>query len=109
MIYIEEERGGTQIRVPSPSNDKHFSGVNWYNTTYHPTKERRETMNRNQLITTLQFALSVLVALEIQDSDRLWLILAIISGVIALRHEDNITKIYRRMIRSAHKIIKISR
>ena len=62
-------------------------------------------MNRNQLITTLQFALSVLVALEIQSSDRLWLMIAIISGVIALKHEDDIIKIYRRILSSVHKII----
>ena len=62
-------------------------------------------MNRNQLITTLQFALSVLVALEIQSSDRLWLMIAIISGVIALKHEDDIIKIYRRILSSLHKII----
>ncbi len=107
MIYIEEERGGTQIRVPPPSNDKHFSGVNWCNTT-HTTKGGNK-VNRGQWIITLQVILSILVALEIQNSERLWLMLAIISGVIALKHESDIINIGRKVIRSAHKIIKVSR
>ena len=66
-------------------------------------------MNRGQWIITLQVILSILVALEIQNSERLWLMLAVISGVIALKHESDIIDIGRRMIKSAHKIIKISR
>ena len=103
LIYIEEEKGGTQIRVPPPSNDKHFSGVNRCNTTN--TTKGKNKVNRGQLVITLQGILSILVALEIQSSDRLWLMIAIISGVIALKHEDDIIKIYRRILSSVHKII----
>ncbi len=66
-------------------------------------------MNRGQWIITLQVILSILIALEIHNSERLWLMITIISGVIALKHENDILNIGRRIIRSAHKIIKVSR
>ena len=50
-------------------------------------------MNREQLTITLQVILSIIIAIEIQDSEYMWLIFAVISGIIAIKHEEFFNKI----------------
>ena len=63
-------------------------------------------MNREQLTITLQVILSILVALEIQDSKNIYYMLILISGIIALKHEVSIIGYFNRMEKYVSKIIK---
>ena len=63
-------------------------------------------MNREQLTITLQVILSILVAIEIQDSKYIWPIFGIISGIIALKHEVSIIGYLTRIGKYVNKTIK---
>lgn len=63
-------------------------------------------MNREQLTITLQVILSIVVAIEIQNSEWIWLIFAIISGIIALKHEVSIIGYLNRIGKYVNKTIK---
>jgi len=63
-------------------------------------------MNREQLTITLQGILSIIVAIEIQDSKYIWLIFGIISGIIALKHEESLTRYLNRIGKYVYKTIK---
>ena len=63
-------------------------------------------MNREQLTITLQVILSIVVAIEIQDSKYMWLIFGIISGIIALKHEVSIIGYLNRIGKYVNKTIK---
>jgi len=63
-------------------------------------------MNREQLTITLQVALSILVALEIQDSKNIYYMLILISGIIALKHEASIIGYFDRIGKYVYKTIK---
>ena len=63
-------------------------------------------MNREQLTITLQVILSILVAIEIQDSKYIWPIFGIISGIIALKHEVSIIGYLNRIGKYVNKTIK---
>ena len=63
-------------------------------------------MNREQLTITLQGILSIIVAIEIQDSKYIWLIFGIISGIIALKHEVSIIGYLNRIGKYVNKTIK---
>jgi hypothetical protein len=63
-------------------------------------------MNREQLTITLQGILSIVVAIEIQDSKYIWLIFGIISGIIALKHEESLTRYLNRIGKYVYKTIK---
>ena len=57
----------------------------------------RSIMNREQLTITLQVILSIIVAIEIQDSEYMWLIFGIISGIIAIKHEASIIGYFNKI------------
>ena len=63
-------------------------------------------MNREQLTITLQVILSIIVAIEIQDSEYMWLIFAIISGIIAIKHEESIIGHFTKIGKYVYKTIK---
>ena len=63
-------------------------------------------MNREQMTITLQVLLSIVVAIEIQDSKYMWLIFGIISGIIALKHEASIIGYFDRIGKYVYKTIK---
>ena len=63
-------------------------------------------MNREQLTITLQVLLSIIVAVEIQDSKYMWLIFGTISGIIALKHEASIIGYFDRIGKYVYKTIK---
>ena len=63
-------------------------------------------MNREQLTITLQVLLSIIVAVEIQDSKYIWLIFGIISGIIALKHEESIIGHFTKIGKYVNKTIK---
>ena len=63
-------------------------------------------MNREQLTITLQVILSIVVAIEIQDSKYIWLIFAVISGIIALKHEESIIGHFTKIGKYVNKTIK---
>ena len=63
-------------------------------------------MNREQLTITLQVILSIVVAIEIQDSKYMWLIFGIISGIIALKHEESLTGYFTKIGKYVNKTIK---
>ena len=63
-------------------------------------------MNREQLTITLQVILSIIVAIEIQDSEYMWLIFAIISGIIAIKHEESIIGHFTKIGKYVNKTIK---
>ena len=66
----------------------------------------RSNMNREQLTITLQVALSILVALEIQDSKNIYYMLILISGIIALKHEVSIIGYLNKIGKYVNKTIK---
>ena len=66
----------------------------------------RIIMNREQMTITLQVALSILVALEIQDSKNIYYMLILISGIIALKHEESLTRYLNRIGKYVYKTIK---
>ncbi len=63
-------------------------------------------MNREQLTITLQVILSIIVAIEIQDSEYMWLIFAVISGIIAIKHEESIIGFFSKIGKYVYKTIK---
>ena len=63
-------------------------------------------MNREQLTITLQGILSIIVAIEIQNSEWIWLIFGIISGIIALKHEVSIIGYLNKIGKYVNKTIK---
>ena len=63
-------------------------------------------MNREQMTITLQVILSIVVAIEIQNSKYIWLIFGIISGIIALKHEVSIIGYLNRIGKYVNKTIK---
>ena len=63
-------------------------------------------MNREQLTITLQVILSIIVAVEIQDSKFIWLIFAVISGIIAIKHEESLTGYFTKIGKYVYKTIK---
>ena len=63
-------------------------------------------MNREQLTITLQVILSIVIAIEIQDSKYMWLIFAVISGIIAIKHEVSIIGYLNRIGKYVNKTIK---
>jgi hypothetical protein len=63
-------------------------------------------MNREQLTITLQVLLSIIVAIEIQDSEYMWLIFAIISGIIAIKHEASLERFFTKIGQYVYKTIK---
>ena len=63
-------------------------------------------MNREQLTITLQVILSIVVAIEIQNSEWIWLIFGTISGIIALKHEVSIIGYLNRIGKYVNKTIK---
>ena len=63
-------------------------------------------MNREQMTITLQVVLSILVAIEIQDSKYIWPIFGIISGIIALKHEESIIGYFTKIGKYVNKTIK---
>ena len=63
-------------------------------------------MNREQLTITLQVILSIIVAIEIQDSKYIWLIFAVISGIIAIKHEVSIYGYFNKIGKYVNKTIK---
>ena len=63
-------------------------------------------MNREQLTITLQVILSIVVAIEVQDSKYMWLIFGTISGIIALKHEASIIGYFDRIGKYVYKTIK---
>ena len=63
-------------------------------------------MNREQLTITLQVLLSIIVAIEIQDSEYIYVIFGIISGIIAIKHEESIIGRFTKMGKYVYKTIK---
>ena len=63
-------------------------------------------MNREQLTITLQVILSIIIAIEIQDSEYMWLIFAVISGIIAIKHEESIIGFFNKIGKYVYKTIK---
>ena len=63
-------------------------------------------MNREQLTITLQVLLSIIVAIEIQDSKNIYYMLILISGIIALKHEASIIGYFDRIGKYVYKTIK---
>ena len=63
-------------------------------------------MNREQLTITLQVLLSIIVAIEIQDSKYIYPIFGIISGIIAIKHEESLTRYLNRIGKYVYKTIK---
>ena len=63
-------------------------------------------MNREQLTITLQVILSIIIAIEIQDSEYMWLIFGIISGIIAIKHEESIIEFFNKIGKYVYKTIK---
>ncbi len=63
-------------------------------------------MNREQLTITLQVILSIIIAIEIQDSEYMWLIFAVISGIIAIKHEASIIGYFTKIGKYVYKTIK---
>ncbi len=63
-------------------------------------------MNREQLTITLQVILSIIIAIEIQDSEYMWLIFGIISGIIAIKHEESIIGFFNKIGKYVYKTIK---
>ena len=63
-------------------------------------------MNREQLTITLQVILSIIIAIEIQDSKYMWLIFAVISGIIAIKHEESIIGHFTKIGKYVNKTIK---
>ena len=63
-------------------------------------------MNREQLTITLQVILSIVEAIEIQDSKYMWLIFGIISGIIALKHEASLERYFNKIGKYVNKTIK---
>jgi len=63
-------------------------------------------MNREQLTITLQVILSIIIAIEIQDSEYMWLIFAVISGIIAIKHEASIIGYFNKIGKYVYKTIK---
>ena len=63
-------------------------------------------MNKEQLTITLQVILSIIIAIEIQDSEYMWLIFSIISGIIAIKHEESIIKFFNKIGKYVYKTIK---
>ena len=63
-------------------------------------------MNREQLTITLQVILSIIIAIEIQNSEYMWLIFAVISGIIAIKHEESIIGHFTKIGKYVNKTIK---
>ena len=63
-------------------------------------------MNREQLTITLQVILSIIIAIEIQDSEYMWLIFAVISGIIAIKHEESIIEFFNKTRSIFRKILQ---
>ena len=63
-------------------------------------------MNREQLTITLQVILSIVVAIEIQDSKYIYPIFGIISGIIAIKHEESIIGHFTKIGKYVNKTIK---
>ena len=63
-------------------------------------------MNREQLTITLQVLLSIIVAIEIQDSKYIYPIFGIISGIIAIKHEESIIGHFTKIGKYVNKTIK---
>ena len=63
-------------------------------------------MNREQLTITLQVILSIIIAIEIQDSEYMWLIFGIISGIIAIKHEESIIEFFNKTRSIFRKILQ---
>ena len=63
-------------------------------------------MNREQLTITLQVILSIIIAIEIQDSEYMWLIFAVISGIIAIKHEASLERFFNKIGKYVYKTIK---